>query len=236
MSKLKLVALLPVVAVLALAPSPADAQRRAGSPGAAGRAAPRAVPRTAPAPRAGAPVARPPVAGAAPYRNAPYRYYAPPRYGLGYSYGYPWGYYRPYGFGFSYGYPGPYYGNRFSFGFSYGYPGGYGYAPYWYGFGYPAYGYGGYAGPGYGYVGAAPGQAYGGVRLDLPQRSAEVYADGYFVGTVDDFDGTFQQVNLEPGPHRIAIRAPGYETIEFDVRIEPGQTITYRADMRRVQQ
>jgi hypothetical protein len=93
--------------------------------------------------------------------------------------------------------------------------------------GYPAYGYGA---PGY-FV-PAPGRRYGGVRIDLPQRDAQVFVGGYFVGVVDDFDGVFQQLNLEPGPHRIEVRAPEYEAIAFDVRVEPGRTITYRASMR----
>jgi hypothetical protein len=70
------------------------------------------------------------------------------------------------------------------------------------------------------------------LRIDLPQRDAEVFVDGYFVGTVDNFDGAFQQANLEAGPHRIEIRDPGFETISFDVKIEPGRTITYRTAMR----
>jgi hypothetical protein len=93
----------------------------------------------------------------------------------------------------------------------------------------PGYSYG-YAAPGY-FV-PVPGRRYGGVRIDLPQRDAQVYVGGYYVGSVDDFDGVFQQLNLEPGPHRIEIRAPGYEPIAFDVRVEPGRTITYRASMR----
>lgn len=121
-------------------------------------------------------------------------------------------YYRPY---YS-----PYYGPGLGMGLYSGRP--WGHRPY--GYGAPGYGYSGYVG--------GPFRPYGGVRLDLPQRHAEVYADGYFVGTVDDFDGVFQQLNLEAGPHRIEIRAPGFEQIAFDVRVTPGRTITYRADMR----
>ena len=122
--------------------------------------------------------------------------------------------------GFFYGYPG-YYG-------SYGYRGpSYGYVPY--GYGYRSYS--NVTSYGYGYDGYG-GRPYGGVRIDLPQRDAEVFADGYFVGTVDDFDGVLQQANLEAGPHRIEIRDPDYETIAFDVNVEPGRTITYRASMR----
>jgi hypothetical protein len=146
------------------------------------------------------------------------RYGYPYRYG----YGYPYGFYRPY-----YYYPG------FSFGFTYGYPY-YGW-PYYYGsyaYGYP-YGYGGYGGyPGYGYSSIAASRPYGAVRIDIPQRDAEVYVDGYFAGIVDDFDGTFQHVNLEVGAHHIELRSPDFETIGFDVNVEPGRTITYRSAMR----
>lgn len=130
------------------------------------------------------------------------------------------------------------YGPRLGLGFYSGYGGYYG-RPY--GFAYPAYGYGGYGYPGYGYPAYGyPGYAvavrpYGGVRIDLPARDAEVHVDGYFVGIVDDFDGVFQQVNLEPGPHRIEVRAPGFETMAFDVNVEPNRTITYRAGMRPLQ-
>ena len=129
--------------------------------------------------------------------------------------------YRPsVNLGFFYGYPG-YYG-------AYGYRGpSYGYVPY----GYDYRGYGAVVPYGYGYDGYG-GRPYGGVRIDLPQRDAEVFADGYFVGTVDNFDGVLQQANLEAGPHRIEIRDEGYEPIFFDVNVEPGRTITYRASMR----
>ena len=159
-------------------------------------------------PRGSVRVVRPPVV-VAPYRNYYYRGYRP-TVNLGFFYGRP-GYFGSYGR--------PFYR--------------YGYRPY----GYPAYGYPGYASPygyapwGYGYGGYS-GRPYGGIRIDLPQRDAEVFADGYFVGTVNDFDGVFQQANLEAGPHRIEIRAAGFETITFDVNIEPGRTITYRSSLR----
>jgi hypothetical protein len=162
----------------------------------------RAVPRTGPA--------RP--GGGGYYRPSYGRsYYYAPRYGYGgyYGYyGYPYGYY-PYGFGLSLG-----------FGYPYGY-GGYGYPGY-------AYGY-----PGYGYVGGGyAGSSYGGVRITDAPRDAGVYADGYYVGTVDDFDGTFQRLNLEAGSHHIEIVPQGQQPIAFDVNIRPGQTITYRANER----
>jgi hypothetical protein len=153
--------------------------------------------------------------GRAPVIVAPYR-----------SYGYGYRSYAPrVNFSFFYGRPGFYgsylYGNPF---YAYGYPA--------YGYGYPSYGYG-YPAYGYGYGGYS-GRPYGGLRVDLPQRDAEVYVDGYFVGVVDNFDGVMQQANLEAGPHRIEIRSPEFEPIEFNVNIEPGRTITYRGSMREL--
>jgi hypothetical protein len=144
----------------------------------------------------------PPVGVARPYRP----YYYPYRRGLslGFYAGYPYSYY-PYSY-----YPYRYYpyGN-YPYRYGYGY-----YVPY----GYPT-----------GYVTAVPGVAYGGVRIQGAPGDAQVFADGYYVGVVDDFDGVFQQLSLPPGPHRIEIREAGNPPLVFDVRIEPGQTITYRA-------
>ena len=139
-----------------------------------------------------------------------YRPYYGSRFGVSIYGGYPYGYY-PYGYGYPYGY----------YGYGYGYPYGYG----GYG-GYYGGGYGGYYGGGYGYRGSA----YGGVRITDAPRDAAVYADGYYVGTVDDFDGTFQRLDLEAGSHHIEIMPQGQQPIAFDVNIRPGQTITYRAD------
>ena len=80
------------------------------------------------------------------------------------------------------------------------------------------------------YYDPIPGRVYGGVRITQAPRDAQVFADGYYVGIVDDFDGVFQHVNLEAGQHRIEVRAPGLEPISFDVYVQPGRTITLRAD------
>ena len=58
--------------------------------------------------------------------------------------------------------------------------------------------------------------------------------DGYFVGDVDSFDGMFQRLTIDAGPHKIEIRAPGYETVQFDVLITPGDTVTYKGDLERI--
>ena len=125
------------------------------------------------------------------------------------------------------------------------YPYGYGafglgyfyYDPYaWYPGSYSAYSYG--AG-GYGYPGYYPGRSYsdfdtGYLRLRVSPRHAQVFVDGYFAGEVDDYDGIVQAMKLESGPYHIEIVAPGYETLEFDIRITPGQKINYRGELRRI--
>jgi PEGA domain len=82
-----------------------------------------------------------------------------------------------------------------------------------------------------GYYDPIPGRDYGGVRITDAPREAQVFADGYYVGIVDDFDGIFQHLNLEAGEHRIEVVPPGYEPIAFDVLVQPGRTITLRADL-----
>ena len=81
------------------------------------------------------------------------------------------------------------------------------------------------------YYDPVPGRAYGGLRITDMPRDAQVFADGYYVGIVNDFDGIFQHLNLEAGPHHIEILLPGgYDPpVAFDVYIEPGRTVTYRA-------
>jgi hypothetical protein len=71
----------------------------------------------------------------------------------------------------------------------------------------------------------------GGLRITDAPREAHVFADGYYVGIVNDFDGIFQHLNLEAGPLRIEIEVPGYESIAFDVMVQPGRTTTFGANL-----
>ena len=115
--------------------------------------------------------------------------------------------YYPYGYG--------------AFGLGYFY-----YDPYtWYP---PSY----YSGYGYG-GGYFPNSFFSGdLRLSVTPRNADVYVDGYFAGRVDEFDGVFQSLKLEEGPHHVQITAPGYLPLDFDVRIEADRKITYRGALQ----
>jgi hypothetical protein len=109
------------------------------------------------------------------------------------------------------------------------------YDPWWWGYGYPygGYGYGGYAYGG-GYGGSTYYDDYGKLRLKVKPREAQVFVDGYFSGTVDQFDGVFQRLTLKAGSHRIEIRAEGFETLSFEVLIAPNETVTYSGELKPI--
>ena len=112
--------------------------------------------------------------------------------------------------------------SSFNVGIGVGHGSGYGYNPYWNGYYGRSYGYSPYAYDGYGrdyYTGS--------LRLKVQPRFGEVFVDGYYVGLVNDYDGIFQRLRLEEGPHHIEITESGFETLAFDVLILPGETITY---------
>jgi hypothetical protein len=117
--------------------------------------------------------------------------------------------------------------------------------PFWPGYGYGTYGYAGDIyddAPGYAYP-SDPSPAYpppqpsaetGTLRLVIEPPTAQVYVDGSFVGTVEESSGARAGLALAAGPHRIELRAPGYETLTVDVMVPVNRTITYRGEMRRI--
>jgi hypothetical protein len=127
-----------------------------------------------------------------------------------------------------------YYGGYFPWGF-----GGIGFAGYYGGY-YDPFGgwgdpyYGGFDDQGGGF--GQPSRSYdeGALRLKLKPRGASVYVDGSYAGVVDDFDGIFQKLHLDAGSHRVEVQMPGYETLAFEVRIEPNHTTTYHGDLTKV--
>ena len=89
-----------------------------------------------------------------------------------------------------------------------------------------------YSPPYWGYYGHYPypyGWRYyddtGSARLEVTPRQAEVFIDGYYVGTVDDFDGLFQRLHVPAGEHELAIYLDGYKTIRQKVLFRRGATL-----------
>ncbi len=87
----------------------------------------------------------------------------------------------------------------------YFYPGAYGY----YGYGYPV----------------------SSVRIEVTQRDAKVFVDGYFAGIVDDYDGTFQRLRVQPGRHDIQLWLEGYRSIKQSVYLSPDSTYKIKGEM-----
>jgi hypothetical protein len=63
-------------------------------------------------------------------------------------------------------------------------------------------------------------------------RAAEVFVDGGYAGLVDEFDGSFQSLRLSPGNHKIEVRLQGYDSLSFEVHVQPERTITLRGELR----
>lgn len=149
------------------------------------------------------------------YPSVIYDPYYSPYYRGGYGHGNQYSYWSPFGYGYGLGY------------FSYD-PylfGGYGYDPYGYGYGYDGY---------QGYRAAEQYRETGSLRLKVKPSDAQVLIDGYFVGVVDSFDGVFQRLGVDSGAHRVELRAEGYEPVVFEVMIIPGETVTYKGEMKRI--
>lgn len=106
----------------------------------------------------------------------------------------------------------PYY-SPFFYGGWYGYPIGY---PF--GYPYPLY-YGAY-------------RREGSLRLQVEPRQAEVFVDGYYAGVVDDFDGAFQRLRVEPGEHEVQLYLQGYRSVHQQVYLQPDKTFNIRETMQ----
>jgi hypothetical protein len=105
----------------------------------------------------------------------------------------------------------------------YAYP--YFYDPFWWGFSdfqYP------YPYP-YPYRYNSPGAD---LRIQVQPKQAEVYIDGYLVGTVDNFDGVFQRLDVPLGEHEITIYLPGYRTISQRMLFRPRESYHIRDVMQ----
>lgn len=100
---------------------------------------------------------------------------------------------------------------------------GWGWGPGWGGWGFP----GMYPPFGAGWGGMMGGSA----RLQITPKQAEVYVDGYLAGSVDDFDGFFQRLDVAPGEHELTIFLEGYETITQKLLFQPGETLDIRQRM-----
>jgi hypothetical protein len=114
------------------------------------------------------------------------------------------------------------------------------------GFFYGGYGYsGGYVTDPFGYISqpdsSAPalerymreGEATEGyLRLEVQPDTAQVFVDGLYAGTVSDFRRSGGG-RLDAGPHRIELRADGYDSQSVELRIRANDVLSYRGMLNR---
>jgi PEGA domain len=72
------------------------------------------------------------------------------------------------------------------------------------------------------------------LRLDVEPDTARVYVDGLYVGLVSDFRRAPRE--FDAGPHRVEIRADGFESQSVDVSIRANDTLSYRGTLTRNEQ
>ena len=76
---------------------------------------------------------------------------------------------------------------------------------------------------------ASSAEWLGSLRLLVEPDTAQVYVDGFYVGTVANLG---RLLTLEPGPHRVEMRAPGFDRVAVDVQSVPAETVTYRVALQ----
>ncbi|HVE66449.1 MAG TPA: PEGA domain-containing protein, partial [Thermoanaerobaculia bacterium] len=118
--------------------------------------------------------------------------------------------------------------------FSWGWGPAWGWSPYYrpyFGYG---YGYGdryGYYGRPYGY---RPSPDWAALDTDVSPEGAQVYLDGTFIGTADDFDGYPDYLYLKGGRYRLEFRIQGYESKTIEIQSRPGMKLRIDEDLRKV--
>lgn len=71
----------------------------------------------------------------------------------------------------------------------------------------------------------------GTLRLEIGPASAQLYVDGFYVGTVGEANQSEAGLSLPAGWHRLEIRAPGYVTPAINVTIEANRMVSYRGQL-----
>jgi hypothetical protein len=99
---------------------------------------------------------------------------------------------------------------------------------------YDPYYYGGYSGYYSGYSGYGAGRIYrpdAALRLQVSPRETEVFVDGYYAGTVNEYDGIFQRLRLDAGEYEVTLYLPGYRTVTQQLLLRPDRTFRIKHEM-----
>jgi hypothetical protein len=94
------------------------------------------------------------------------------------------------------------------------------------------YGNGGYYGGG-GWRSSAWASRFGRVKTGVEPDEAEVWLNGKYIGTADDFDGFPDYLYLEPGSYKLEFRLGGYETWASDANVRRGEAVRLDHELTR---
>ncbi|MFI5180428.1 MAG: PEGA domain-containing protein, partial [Thermoanaerobaculia bacterium] len=72
----------------------------------------------------------------------------------------------------------------------------------------------------------APRGAWGIVKTDIQPQEAEVWLDGTYVGTANDFDGYPDFLYLKAGSYKLEFRLENYQPLAADLSIASGEFVT----------
>ena len=154
------------------------------------------------------------------------------------SHGGGWGYHRG-GHGYHGGGHGvywrPYPGYGYGWGWGYGSYPWYGWAGWWWGGPWWGWGWGWWPTTTVLYddtATPAPRGAWGVVKTDITPEEAEVWLDGTYVGTADDFDGYPDYLYLRPGAYKLEFRLANYQTMALDIQIADGENLRFDRKMQ----
>jgi hypothetical protein len=72
------------------------------------------------------------------------------------------------------------------------------------------------------------------VKIAVNPSRAAVFLDGLFVGHVGEFEGVGRGLLIAPGPHKIRVALPGYQTFETDINPLANQKVEVKTDLVKI--
>ncbi len=71
------------------------------------------------------------------------------------------------------------------------------------------------------------------VKISVNPPRAAVFLDGQFIGHVAEFEGMGHGLLVSPGPHKIRVALPGYQTFETEINPQPKQKVEVKTDLMK---
>ena len=86
----------------------------------------------------------------------------------------------------------------------------------------------------YPYPASRYGFAEADLRVKVKPKDASVYVDGYYAGKVEDYDGAFERLHVEPGQHEIIVYLDGYRSLHQRLYLSPNSTRKIEGTLERL--